>query len=322
VRVAVAGAGGAIGRPLVARLRAAGHNVLALTRTTCHHAALAELGACPAVCDALDASALTAALVEFGPDAVINQLTVIPARINTRRFNRDFAATSRLRTEGTRNLAAAAVEAGARCVVAQSVVAVYAPGEGLRHETDPLYVDAPDVIGEPVRAVVELESTTLSAPGLRGVVLRYGYIYGPGTIYARDGSIAVDVLRRRLPIIGDGGGVLSFIQVGDAVAATLAALDPDVTGVFNVVDDDPAPAAEWLPEYARLLGAPPPRRVPSWAARPVAGWYGIYFLTRQPGASNARARAELDWRPRYRSWRDGMAADFQTPPRPADRAQP
>jgi nucleoside-diphosphate-sugar epimerase len=238
---------------------------------------------------------------------VIHQLTAIPARLDPRTIERDFALTNRLRGEGTRQLVRAAHEAGARRLIAQSIAFVYAPGPpGAVHvERDPLLSEqlAPKSFKSTARAVGELEETVLGADG---VVLRYGYFYGPGSSIAREGTFAHDLARRRIPIVGGGTGVWSFIHLRDAARATVAALAHEGPATFNVVDDDPAPVAEWLPALARALGAPRPWRVPTFIARPLAGSYGIQTMTRVQGASNALAKRELGWQPLYRSWRDGF----------------
>ena len=312
MRVLIAGAAGVIGRPLTRRLTAAGHDVAALTRSAPKREQLREAGAEPVICDALDAAALASAVEAARPDVVVNQLTALPPRISPRRIGRDLAATNRLRSDGTRNLMAAAAAAGVAHVVAQSVAFAYAPGSGLRHESDPLYHAAPGAFDQAVRAICDLERATLGTVGVRGAVLRYGYFYGPGTSYAADGSITADVRRRRFPIIGDGSGVFSFIHVDDAASATLAAIEQHAEGAYNVVDDEPAPVADWLPAYARILGAPAPRRVPVWAGRALGGSYAVYLMTQLPGASNDHARAGLGWRPLQPSWRGGWREDLAT----------
>jgi nucleoside-diphosphate-sugar epimerase len=308
VRVLVAGAGGVIGRPLVRRLAAAGHDVTALTRSAAKQGMLADAGASPVICDAMDAPALAGAVAAARPDVVVNQLTALPARINPRRIGRDLAQTSRLRREGTRNLMTAAAAAGVAHAVAQSVAFAYAPGgDGLRSEGDRLYLDAHGAFGEMVAAIAELEHQTLGTPGIRGAVLRYGFFYGPGTSYAADGSIAADVRRGRFPVAGDGSGTFSFIHGEDAARATVAVIEQGAVGVWNIVDDEPAALADWLPAYAAMLAAPPPRRVPAWLARMAVGPYGAYLMTQMPGAANGHARETLGWRPERPTWRQQLA---------------
>lgn len=311
MRVLVAGAGGVIGRPLVRLLSAAGHEVVALTRSAGSLEQLRVTGAEPVSCDALDAAALAGAVQAARPDVVVNQLTALPPRISPRRIGRDLAATNRLRTQGTRNLMAAAAAAGAGQVVAQSVAFAYAPdGDDLRRESDPLYLRAPGGFAQAVAGVADLERETRGNAGVIGAVLRYGFFYGPGTSYAAGGSIAADVRRRRFPVIGPGSGVFSFIHVEDAAIATIAAIEQRAEGVYNIVDDEPAAAAEWLPAYAAILGAPPPRRVPVWAGRMFGGAYAVHVMTQLPGASNDHARAALGWRPLRPSWRGGWREDL------------
>jgi nucleoside-diphosphate-sugar epimerase len=306
VRLFFAGATGVVGRPLVPRLVADGHEVTAMTRTPAKAESLRERGAEPVVCDALDADSLARAVAEVRPEAVIHHLTDLPQAINPRRADRDFEANDRVREQGTRNLVQAARAAGARRVVAQTVAFFYAPGEpGLRTEEDPAFVDAPDPFDRSVAASLALEREVTGTEGIEGVVLRFGFWYGPGTAYAPDGSIAAMVRKRRYPLVGDGGGVSSFVHIDDVVEATVAALGA-LPGIYNVTDDDPAPAREWLPAYAEALGASPPRRVPTWLARIVAGRYAAYVMTELRGASNEKAKRELGWTPRHPSWRQGF----------------
>jgi 2-alkyl-3-oxoalkanoate reductase len=305
MRVFVAGATGAIGRQLVPMLLADGHQVTGMTRSPERATALAAGGVEPIIADALDAQAVLSAVDEARPDAVIHQLTAIPERLDPRKIIRDFELTDRLRTEGTRHLVAAAQAAGVKRVLAQSVAFAYAPGPpGTVHdEADPLNMDPPAQFRRSAGALAELERTVLEAGGQ---VLRYGYFYGPGSAISRAGSLGREVSRRRLPIVGGGGGVWSFIHLEDAARATVAALESERPGAYNVVDDEPAPVSEWVPALADALGARPPRRVPAWIARPLAGSYGVMTMTRAQGASNALARRELGWTPRYPSWREGF----------------
>jgi nucleoside-diphosphate-sugar epimerase len=305
VRVFLAGATGAIGAPLLQLLVAEGHEVTGMTRSPDRAATLRAAGAEAVVADALDREALTSAVLAARPEAIVHQLTAIPPRLDPRKIVRDFALTDRLRTEGTRTLVAAAQQAGASRIVAQSIAFAYAPGPpGAVHvEDDPLMADPPAQFKRSAAAIAELERTVL---GAEGVVLRYGYFYGPGTSISADGSLGREVARRRLPIVGGGSGVWSFIHVQDAASATVAALASGSKGAYNVVDDEPAQVREWIPALADALGAEPPRRVPAWLARPLAGAYGVMTMTRAQGASNARAKRELGWSPRYASWREGF----------------
>ena len=307
MRVFVAGATGAIGRPLVARLRTQGHDVVGTTRSPERAGVVSELGAEPAVVDALDREALRAAVIEARPDVVINQLTRLPERLNYRKPAETYGANDEIRGRAGPALAGAAAEAGARRLIAQSVCFAYAStGKRAHTEDDPLLQLPPDMPqAKSLLAQDALERATLETPGLEGVVLRYGWFYGPRTHYASDGSWAHDVRRRRFPIVGKGTGIFSFIHVDDAVAATAATLDRG-SGIYNVCDDDPAPMREWLPVYAEALGAKPPRRVPVWLASWVTGKQAAVMAERLEGASNEKAKRELGWQPRYPSWRQGF----------------
>jgi nucleoside-diphosphate-sugar epimerase len=308
MRVFVAGATGAIGRRLVPMLVEAGHDVTGMTRSEDKLDALRAAGCDPVLCDALDADAARDAVAAAAPDVVVDQLTAIPRAINPRRMADDFAPTNRLRREGTRYLVDAARAAGAGRVVAQSVAFAYAPhGAWVKSEDDELYLDGPAPFDTTIGALHVLETAVRRADGLEGVVLRYGYFYGPGTSYAADGSIAQQVRARRFPIGGRGTGRWSFIHLDDAARATIAAVEGGPPGVYNVVDDEPAPVSEWLPVYAAALGAAPPRHLPAWLVRLVAGRFAVFGMTQVRGASNARARERLGWVPQRPSWRQGFA---------------
>jgi nucleoside-diphosphate-sugar epimerase len=305
MRIFVAGGTGAIGRPLVARLVAAGHEVTVFSRSEERVTALGLPNVVPAVGDAFDPDRVVRAVQAATPEVVINQLTNLPQSINPLAIKRGFDRTCRMRAEVSGTLMAAARSAGARRVVAQSISFAYRPGPGVRTESDPLWTDAGGQIGKLIRPVAPLESATLGDPGVDGVVLRYGSFYGPGTYFARDGMYATMLRRRMLPIPGDGGGIFGLVHVDDAAAATVAALEgPD--GIFNVVDDVPAPAAQWLPVAAQLLGAKSPRHVPEALARIGAGKFLTYLMCDQPAVSNQRARGELGWVPRFPDWHEGL----------------
>lgn len=307
MRVFLAGATGVIGRRLVPMLVAAGHEVTGMTRSAAKAAGLREAGVEPVIVDALDSEALKAAVLAAKPDAVIHQLTSIPPRIDPRKLERDFAVNDRLRSRGTRDLVAAAQAADVQRIVAQSIAFAYLPGPpGTLHtETEVLYLDAPKVFKRSAQALHDLEC---AVRGVQGTVLRYGYFYGPGSAIAADGSTVADVRRRRLPIVGSGGGVWSFIHIDDAARATVAALAQEggEAHVYNVVDDDPAPVREWLPALANAVGAPRPLRVPAPIARIAAGSYGVSVMTKGQGASNALIKQELGWKPEHASWREGF----------------
>jgi nucleoside-diphosphate-sugar epimerase len=308
MRVFVAGATGVLGRQIVPLLASAGHEVIGMGRRP--SAVIGGTAARMVVADALDRNAVTAAVRAAEPDVVVNMLTAIPAQIDPRHMARQFTLTNRLRTEGTRNLMAAAAETGVRRIIAQGLAYGYDPAPGLATEDAPLWRDPPRQFAPNLHALVELERQTRDAGGL---VLRLGHLYGPGTIYAFDGSFVQQVRAGRVPVVGAGGSVFSFIHTRDVAAAVLTALDSDVTGVLNIVDDDPTPVAIWLPALAAMLGAPPPRYLPAVVARIAAGAWGTAFMTRLRGADNTRARRTLRWRPDHPSWRDGLAMELHTP---------
>ncbi|HEX8065648.1 MAG TPA: NAD(P)-dependent oxidoreductase [Thermoleophilaceae bacterium] len=310
MRVFVAGATGAVGKRLVPLLVAEGHAVVGMTRSPEKAESLRATGAEPVVADALDRSAVMDGVARTRPEVVVHQLTALTGMKSFRRFDRDFAASNRLRTEGTDHLLEAALAVGARRFVAQSYGNWnYEPvGDGLKTEEDPLDPSPPPNQAESLEAIRHLEQAVTGARGIDGLALRYGNFYGPGTGFASDGDLVAMVRKRRLPIIGDGGGVWSFVHVDDVAKATLAAVERGAPGVYNVVDDEPAPVAEWLPGLARALGAKPPRRVPVWLGRLAAGEVGVSMMTRIRGTSNAKAKRELAWQPRYSSWREGFRA--------------
>jgi len=263
-------------------------------------------GAAAAVCDVFDREPLDAAVAAAAPEVVVHQLTALPAVFDFKDPNL-YMATSRVRTEGTRNLLAAARAAGARRVVAQSICFVYRPvGDWVKDERAPLIDDAPGTFGDALKAVFDLERQVLGADGIDGLVLRYGFFYGPGTAYAADGHWASEARRRRLAIVGKGEGVTSFLHVDDAAAATVAACERGEPGIYNVSDDDPARMDEWVPAYAEAVGAKRPFRVPRWIARLIAGPAAAALATETRGASNTKAKRELGWQPRYPSWRQGF----------------
>lgn len=307
MRVFVAGATGVMGRALVPRLRVAGHEVTGMTRSRERAEALRASGVEAVVADAFDREAVAAALAAARPEVVVHQLTDIPQAIDVRHYAEQFEGNDRLRVEGTRNLVDAAVAAGARRMVAQSIAFVYDfSGEALKTEDDPLFDDAPPPFDRGVAAARSLERAVTETEGLEGVVLRYGYFYGPGSAYARDGFIAELARKRRLPVVGRGTGVYSMIHVDDGADAAVLAVESDATGIFNIVDDDPAPGRELVPAFAAAVGAPKPRRIPRWLAGLVVGRAFARTQTDQKGASNTRAKAELGWAPAHASWREGF----------------
>jgi nucleoside-diphosphate-sugar epimerase len=302
LRVFVAGASGAIGRPLVAQLVEAGHEVVGMTRTNAD--ALRALGAEPVLADAFDADVVHAAVDAAGPDVVVNQLTDLSRPLNPRRYDDWLAGTNRLRREATRNLADAAAAAGASKFISQSVAFAYRFDPGVKTEDSPCVGAAAGDMGT---SLDELERVTLAATG--GIVLRYGFFYGPGTAYDRDGQQIAMIRKRQMPIIGDGSGAYPFIHVDDAAAATVCAIERGAAGIYNVTDDEPAPGCEWIPYVADVVGAKQPRRIPGWVARLVAGRMSGFATSLQP-VSNAKAKRELGWQPRYSSWRQGFKAEL------------
>ncbi len=304
MRIFVAGASGVLGRALTPLLLQAGHQPTGMTRSPERAGQIRAQGADAVVCDALDGEAVRAAVLAAKPQAVIHELTDIPARLDPRKYRAQLAGTNRLRREGTRNLLAAAREAGAERFVAQSIAFAYAPeGDWVKDEDAPLAPDAPPPMSDAIQAAAELERQVLGAGGL---VLRYGFFYGPGTQFAPDGFYADLARKRRFPVVGSGEGHWSFIHVDDAATATLAALERGTPGIYNIVDDDPAPARNWLPVYAEAVGGKRPFKVPVWMGRLGGGPAAVSGMTTQRAASNAKAKRELGWKPRTPSWRDGF----------------
>ncbi len=272
-----------------------------MTRSPEKAAALSAQGIEAVVCDAYDADGLARAVADARADQIVHALTDLPEEINMRRFERDVQSTGRLRSEGTRNLLAAARAAGVRRIVAESIAFIYAPeGDRVKDEDAPLATATLPSAAEPI---ADLERQVLDAGG---IVLRYGQLYGPGTGFAKDGAWAASLRRRRLPIVGAGSGVFSFLHVDDAASATVAALGHDGPATYNVVDDDPAPVHEWVPVYARAVQAPAPWRAPAWVGRLAAGRIAVEMMNELRGASNARIKRELGWQPGYASWREGF----------------
>jgi nucleoside-diphosphate-sugar epimerase len=310
MRVFVAGATGAIGRQLVPRLVAAGHEVHGMTRSESRQAMLSELGAVPVVADALDPDQVAEAVGRARPDVIVHELTAIGA-LNMRHFDRDFAQTNRLRTEGTDHLLSAAQAVGVQRFVAQGIATfgLYArTGGSVKSEEDPLEPAPVREMRETLAAIRHVEEAVLGARWTEGIVLRYGAFYGPGTSMAPGEEQFELIRKRKFPVVGAGGGVWSFIHVADAAEATLAAVEHGTRGAYNVVDDDPAPVAEWLPALAQELGAKQPMRVPRFVGRLFAGEAGVMMMTELRGASNEKAKRELAWHPAHSSWRQGFAA--------------
>jgi nucleoside-diphosphate-sugar epimerase len=307
MRVLVAGATGALGRQLVPRLVDAGHEVSAMVRSRSNEARAAQLGAVPVIADALDRAQVEAAVRQAAPEVVVHQLTAI-GRIDTRHFDRSFAATNRLRIEGTDNLLAAARDTGVRRFVAQSngAFTYTRTGGPVKDEHDPLDRSPVGQMAPMIAAIEHLEEAVLGAAWTEGIVLRYGAFYGAGTSMAAGSEQLEMIGKRAFPLVGSGGGVWSFVHVADAAGATVAAVENGGRGVYNIVDDDPATVAEWLPELAALQGAKAPVRVPRSIGRLAAGRVGVVLMTELRGASNAKAKRELGWVLRYPSWRLGF----------------
>lgn len=305
MRVFVTGATGALGRHLVPGLVAAGHEVIATTRTPGKVARLREVGAEPVVVDGLDRRAVIAAVRAAAPEVIVHEMTALAGLRSFRNPDKLFATTNELRTRGTDNLLAAAAEAGTRRVIAQS----YA-GAGPDKRPGPLKTEDDPPDWRPIRSAVQGPAAiahvekTVPAQAREGLVLRYGGFYGPGA-----SDVLVEVVRKRqVPVIGGGTGVWSFIEITDAAAATVAAVEAGAPGIYNIVDDDPAPVAEWLPYLAEVAGAKPPLRVPAWLGRLLAGQFVVAQMTSSRGYSNEKAKKELGWEPRYASWREGFRA--------------
>ena len=300
MKVFLAGATGALGQRLIPKLIARGHTVTGTTTTEAKVPLLWDLGAKPVVVDVLDRDAVFAAVEAARPDAIIHQATAL-AGADFRRFEKSFELTNRLRSEGTDNLLATGVER----FVAQSYAGwPYARvGGAVKSEDDPLDNDPGKQLRPGLKAIRHLEE---AVAGANGIVLRYGGFYGPGTGLQRDGDQLDLVRKRRFPVLGAGRGVWSFVHIDDAAAATVAALEHGAPGIYNIVDDDPAPVAEWLPYLAQVAGAKPPRRLPLWLGRAVGGEHMVVLMEESRGASNAKARRDLGWTPAHASWRNGF----------------
>jgi len=308
MRVFVAGATGAMGKQLVPRLVAAGHDVSGMTSKEANRDLVTELGATPIVADALDPDQVADAVGRANPEVIVHQLTAIGA-IDLRHLDRDFALTNRLRTEGTDHLLSAGHAVGVKRFVAQSAIyGFYArTGGAVKTEEDPLDPDPPRDMSKTLAAIEHLEDAVLGASWTEGIVLRYGAFYGPDTSMTAGSEQFEMVKKRKFPLVGSGAGTWSFIHIADAAEATVAAVDRGKPGIYNIVDDDPAPVSEWLPSLAQTLGAKKPMHVPRFVGRLFAGEVGAVFMTEIRGASNAKAKRDLDWQPDHPSWRQGFA---------------
>jgi 2-alkyl-3-oxoalkanoate reductase len=311
MRVFVAGATGALGSQLLPQLAAAGHDVIGMTRSPAKAELVEALGARPVVADALDPDAVASAVAETGPEAIVHQLTALGGDMDMRNPDRFFATTNRLRTVGTDHLLAAGRAAGIRRFVAQSFTSwPYArTGGPIKTEDDPLDPDPPARLRATLDAIRYVETAVTGIDWAEGLVLRYGSFYGPGTSVSADPDAAMTrtIVRRQFPIVGSGGGIWSHLHIEDAASATVAAIDHGDPGIYNVCDDEPAPVRDWLPFLAEQVGAKPPRRVPRFVGRLLAGEAAVTLLTEIRGASNAKARRDLGWQPRWTTWRTGFA---------------
>jgi len=309
MRILVAGATGAVGRPLVAALIAAGHSVVGLTRTAAKAEIIRRMGAEPVIGDGLDAQTVRAAVAAARPEIIVHEMTDLATATDLRHFDRAFAGSNLLRTRGTDILLAAAREAGVRRFVAQSYCGwgFARRGGAVKSETDELDPDPPQEFQRTLEAIRYLERTVTASSSPEGIVLRYGAFYGPGTGMLSNAMLE-ELRHRRMPLIGDGAGWWSFVHVEDAASATVKAIERGNPGnIYNIVDDEPAQVRDWLPALAKILGANPPFHVPAWIARLLAGEHMVVMMTQVRGGSNAKAKNELGWQPAHPSWRDGFA---------------
>jgi 2-alkyl-3-oxoalkanoate reductase len=310
VRIFVAGASGVIGRRLVVLLVGHGHEVVGTTRSAQKSDELRAAGVEPAVVDLLDRDSVMSAVRRAGPEVIVHEATALSELASPRRWARDFMLTNRLRTEGTDTLLAAARAAGVRRVVAQSFAGwPYARvGGSVKDEEDPLDPDPVPALRATLAAIRHVEAAVAGARDLEGLILRYGAFYGPGTSLGPGGAHVEQIRRGRISLIRPGTGMWSFVHVDDAAAATLLAIERGRPGIYNIVDDEPAPVSEWLPALAAALGARTPHQVPNWLGRLAAGEVAVVLMTGVRGASNAKAKRELGWQPSHPSWRKGFKA--------------
>lgn len=315
MKILVAGGTGVVGRRLLPLLVGRGHKVTALTRSAARACAAHNLGAEPVIADALEPAHVMKAMQRAEPDVVIHQLTAISHHLDTSRYDQEFAQTNRLRKEGTDNLLAAARAVGVRRFIAQSYAGWPYAHEGgpIKTEEDRLDPSPAPVFRRTLDALRYLEAAVMGEKAMEGVVLRYGPFYGPGTTLGKDGALIDDIRQRRIPIIGAGNGIWSFIHIDDVARMTLAAVEQGTPGIYNIVDDDPAPVWEWLPALAAVLGAPPPHHVPAWLARLIVG-DAVSLMTDVRGASNAKAKKTFGETLLWPSWREGFKKGLADPP--------
>ena len=313
MKVFLAGATGALGRYLVPQLIEAGHQVDALTRTPAKVAALEAAGAKAVLADATDPIGLKKLVHDSRPEAVLDELTDLPTTMGIRAFSHFYDRLTPLKAAASPALLEAATEVGARIHIMQSIAFLYAPGGAARKtEDDEVFTNPPGEWSEVLPVFRSTEQAVLASTSPAGIVVRYGFFYGPGTVYAADGALARMVRRQMLPVVGDGGGLYSFVHLQDAASATVKALEAGQPGVFNVVDDEPVAMRDWLPHFANLLGARRPLHVPRWAGRIAAGGLAAHYATTLRGASNDRAKTELRWQPRYPDYLEGFEAELGT----------
>lgn len=308
MRVLLAGATGALGRRLVPMLVRAGHDVTGTTRTTSKLAELTAAGAEPVLMDGLDPRSVTDAVSGAQPDVIIHQLTALAGMGNPKKFDQEFEQTNRLRTAGTDHLLAAARANGVKHIVVQSFTGWpnERTGSRVKTEADPLDPRPAAGSAQTLAAIGYAEKAVAEAADLDGLVLRYGSFYGPGTGSAAGGDLLAMVHKRKLPVVGGGAGVWSFVHIDDAAGATLCAVERGEAGIYNIVDDEPAEVSEWLPYLAATVGARAPLRLPGWVARPMLGAHGMSLMTQVRGSSNVKAKRELSWELTFPTWREGF----------------
>ncbi len=302
MKIFVAGGTGAIGRPLIAELCARGHAVVALTRSPEKARALAEQGFEPALADVLDSNAVNVVVGRARPEIVIEQLTALPKTYTHQSMTAAAALNNRIRLEGGANVLAAAQAAGVRRYLRQSVAFYAISGPGLADEDTPLAFNGSPAIAAGAREITELEHGLLGNLAIEGIVLRYGFFYGPGTWFHPDGDVAQQVRQQRFPIVGNGEGVWSWLHIGDAAIATVAAAERGSPGIYLIANDQPLAVREWLPAFARWLNAPPPPQISVEDALKLSGADTVYYGTQMRGVSNAKAKRELSFRPRPLEW--------------------
>ncbi|GGR64709.1 nucleoside-diphosphate-sugar epimerase [Nocardioides luteus] len=311
MRIFIAGGTGAVGTRMVPLLVAAGHQVYGSTRHDAGCERLAAMGANGVVMDPLDADSVRVAVAVAKPEVVVHQLTALGSLSgNLKKWDEEFAVTNRLRTEATDHLMAAARANGVRRVVAQSFGGGWTlerTGGWVKDETAPLIADPGKEARATLAAIRHLEeAVTAPEAGVEGLVLRYGNFYGPGNATSREGAIGELLRKGRMPVVGGGTGVWSFVHIDDVASATVAAIERGAPGIYNIVDDEPAPVNQWMPHLAEQVGGRTPMRLPAWLARPMIGEFGVAVMTSVRGSSNAKAKQELGWSPSYATWRDGF----------------